>query len=315
MGTMLAGLPARAQGALAFQEVWGYLMKGEERFLRGTEPITDIGYFSAQVNDTGRLDGTVPRPALPGRSGQSCRVHLVVSAPANKALMYFCLAKDLDTRGALIRDIVQAARGYDGVQIDFEALRAEERSAYLSFLGQLKRSLPASMRLSVALPARTGRQDDAFSYAAIAALVDRVLVMAYDEHWRTGPSGPIASKAWCRQVCAFAQRHVPAEKLVMGLPLYGRLWQEDDVATALKYPETLALWEQRGRPLVKRPQDNTPCFSFQQTITAMVYFEDTKSLAEKLTLYQGAGVRSVGFWRIGQGPSALWDLLTVSPGR
>jgi spore germination protein len=294
----------------AFQEIWGYLMKGEERFLNGSEPLTDIAYFSARVNDIGRLDGPILPPTLPSRARKKPRIHLVISAPASKTLMYLCLHKDVHTRANLITDIVRQAQPFDGVQIDFEAMREQERGDYISFLSAIKRKVGSGKILSVALPARTALKQDAFSYAGIAAVVDRVLIMAYDEHWRTGAPGPIASTKWSGNVCRFAQQQIPASKLVMGLPLYGRLWQKEKVARALKYSETLKLWEQ-GKPPVKRMSDDIPYFSFKQSVTGEVYFEDVKSLSHKLSLYQRKGVKSVGFWRIGQGPNGLWKTLAV----
>ncbi len=298
------------QERYAFREIWGYLMKGEEGFLNGAEPLTDIAYFSARVNDIGRLDGPILPPVLPGRVRRKPRVHLVISAPASKTLMYLCLHKDVRTRSNLITDITRQAQPFDGVQIDFEAMRDQERGDYISFLSAIRRKLGPGKILSVALPARTAIKQDAFSYAGIAAVVDRVLIMAYDEHWRTGSPGPIASTRWCGNVCRFAQQQIPAAKLVMGLPLYGRLWQKEKVARALKYAETLKLWEQ-GKPQVKRMPDEIPYFEFKQSVTGAVYFEDVKSLSNKLSMYQRRGIKSVGFWRIGQGPQGLWKKLEV----
>ena len=291
-----------------FQEVWGYLMQGEERFLTGQEPLTDLCLFSARVNDIGRLDNPVPIPRLARRPN---RIHLVISAPASKTLMYFCLRQDAATRDGLIEDIVRSSQGFDGVQIDFETIRPEEGGAYLAFLGLLRRQLPASIRLSVAVPARTQKTEDAYNYAAISALVDRVLVMAYDEHWRTGQPGPIASAGWCKEVVDYAQQTIAPDKLVMGLPLYGRVWQDETVARALKYPQTLDLWQQVSKPMVKRGPDKTPYFNYQTTVKASVYFEDVQSLTEKLALYQSKGVQGIGFWRIGQGPAAIWESVKI----
>ncbi len=299
-----------AQAQYRFNQIWGYLMKGEETRLTRAAPITDIGYFSAQVNTIGRIDGSIARPKLAAKPGIRQRVHLVISAPASPTLIYFCLSKSPRTRAGLISDIIRVSQPFDGVQIDFESMRAQEKAAYISFLAELKRMLPAGKMLSVAVPARTELKQDAFSYAGIATVVDKVLVMAYDEHWRTGAPGPIASAQWCRQVCSFARRNIPAHKLIMGLPLYGRIWQKDKVARALKYPETLALWEKQ-KPLVKRLPGDTPYFEYATRVTAAVYFEDVRSLTNKLSLYQRAGIQQVGFWRIGQGPAKLWNELAV----
>jgi len=299
-----------ASGGLAFREVWGYVYKGEERVLTGSEPITDVGYFSTTVNDVGRLDQTPPRPQFPNVTGHQRRIHLVVNAPSNRSLMYWCLAKDLQAREALIRDVVAAAHDFDGVQVDFETIRPQDGLAYQSFLSRLKADLPPGKVVSVTVPARARRQDDAFDYAALAATVDKVLVMAYDEHWRTGLPGPIASLDWCRRVCRFARLSIPPEKLVMGLPLYGRAWQVETLAQSL----TLAQTEQVLKSMAKVPsraEDGTPFFEYQQPATLKVFYEDMQSLSAKLALYRDEGVEAAGFWRIGQGPPDLWKKVGV----
>ncbi len=294
---------------IAFTETWGYLMKGEERYITGEEPLTDIGYFSARVNDIGRLDASLPRPSLPGRL-KHARMHLVISAPANKALMYFCLNRDKLARAELITDILRISSRFDGVQIDFEVMRAEEGSAYLAFLSEIKRKLPKNKILSVALPARTAVMKDAFPYTSMAAIADRVIIMAYDEHYRTGPPGPVASIQWCKRVSQFSKSNIPSRKLIMGIPLYGRLWQKEVVAKTLKYPDTLILWKEH-KPPVRRELGEIPYFEITRTVNGIAYFEDKRSLTEKLALYKKQGITGVGFWRIGQGPSALWTVLAT----
>jgi len=288
--------------------------KGEEKALTGSEPITDIAYFSVAVNDIGRLDrpgsGGVQRPILSGRPGLDRRVHLVVSAPANRSLMYWCLSKDLATRAGLIQDIAAVCVNFDGVQIDFEAIRPQEGQAYVSFLKDVKTALAPGQVLSVAVPARTRVQEDAYDYAAIASIADAVLVMAYDEHWRTGSPGPIASVDWCRRVCAFATQKIPSDKLVMGLPLYGRAWQEEDPARALTWDQTQKLLRSLSKS-PSREQDGTPFFEYWHPSKMRVFFEDVESLSAKLALYRGEGVQAVGFWRIGQGPADLWRGLSL----
>jgi spore germination protein len=291
---------------LGFNEVWGYVYKGAEKALTGPEPITDVGYFSAAVNDVGRLDPAPLRPVLAGSPGRIRRVHLVISAPANKSLMYWCLGRDIATRDGLIGDIVAACAGFDGVQIDFEGIRAEDRGVYLSFLSKLKTSLARGKILSVAVLARTRNQEDAFDYPAISAIADRVIVMAYDEHWRTGAPGPIASTAWCRRVSTYARQTIPGEKLVMGLPLYGRAWQVESLAQALTWDQTQRVLKQLGR-IPSRAEDGTPFFEYEQPATLKVYYEDVQSLSEKLNLYHDLGVQAVAFWRVGQGPQTLWQ--------
>ncbi len=291
--------------AYPFQEVWVYFLKGEEKFLKGGEPITDLVYFSAAVNEVGRID------KVPERIIRTPRVHLSISAPYNRSLMHWVLARDLETRNELIQDIVRATEQYDGVNIDFEGILPQDRNAYLSFLQEIKGKLPKGKIFSVALPARTTERDDAFPYRKISEIADKVFVMAYDQHGRTEKPGEIASLEWSARVGSFAQKTVPSEKLVMGMPLYGRVWQEQAVAQALKYPQTLELLKKFSSAVVKRKNDGTGYFSFQQTVDATVYFEDMQSLGKKLEYYFKDGFKAVGFWRLGQEPAILWKKLHI----
>ncbi len=59
--------------------------------------------------------------------------------------------------------------------------------------------------------------------------------MAYDEHWSGSTPGPVASLAWCAKVADYATSAIDSDKIVMGLPLYGRAWQDKKLARALRY--------------------------------------------------------------------------------
>lgn len=296
----------------SFNEVWAYVMKGEEKWIQPDKAITDIAYFSLVVNETGRISSTLSKEVILKQAPPKARIHCVISAPYNRSLMYWCLSKDKETREGLIDDIVKVTSSFDGVQIDFESIRSKERDAYCAFLKDLKAKLPKNKVLSVALPARVREMNDGYAYQKIGGIVDHVLIMAYDEHWRSGAPGEIASVAWCKRVASFAKKEIPPHKLTMLIPLYGRVWQKEPVARALKYFQTLELWN-KVKTLVKKKPDGIPFFEFEQKVNAVVFYEDVQSLKNKLSCYSDLSVRSVGFWRLSQEPAALWNHVKISP--
>ncbi len=295
----------------AFKEVWGYLMEGEERFFKADFPVTDIGYFCARLDDEGKIHKIPNYSFLQQKTGKKPKIHCVITADYNRSLMHWCLKKDLETRDALIAQIVEIGKTFDGVQIDFESIRSQEREAFVLFLQQIRKILPKEKSLSIALPARTKLIQDGYDYKAIAEVADKVLIMGYDEHYSGGPPGTIASLDWHKKVYSFAKSQIPKEKLVMLFPFYGRVWQKQKIGRALKYFQMLDLWKEKSSPTVQREEDNTPYFTYKEQIDAVVYFEDLKSLKTKLSWYEKEGLSSVGFWRISQEPSSLWEHLSV----
>ncbi|HOR94411.1 MAG TPA: hypothetical protein PLZ38_10600, partial [Spirochaetota bacterium] len=102
--------------SLSFNEVWAYLMKGEEDKLTGEEKITDLCYFSATVNGKGQITGDYAPPAI--KAENRIRHHIVIAILDNYALTHFILHPDFQVRKNFIRDICRISQNFDGVQID-----------------------------------------------------------------------------------------------------------------------------------------------------------------------------------------------------
>lgn len=289
-----------------FGEVWGYVIAGQEAALRRGLPITDVGYFGAEVNMYGTLTRVPNRQNLSSFNG---RVHLVVTC-FNYALTYFALMPGSPQRDALITDLITATRNFDGLNLDFENIPPRAGEAFLSFLRELRERMPDKM-LSVALYARTRAiPNDVYDYARIAPYVDRIFVMAYDLHWGGGPAGPVASLEWGQRVAQHSLRVIGPEKLVMGIPLYGRAWASQNHHRALIYSSTQRLIQTHNVSEVRR-ENGIPTFNYNANISVTVYFEDVYSLSARMELYKSMNVRAIGFWRVGQETPRLWNILRV----
>jgi len=277
-------------------------MKGEESFLADPSPISDLCYFSAEINAYGELIGV---PDARNISSFKGRRHLVIAEIGSYSLTHFCLDPTYPVRAALVLAIIRVADPFDGVHIDFEAIPVRDRDNFLEFLKLLKKGLGAKM-LSVAVPARLSESGDALGYSRIAAAVDRVIVMAYDEHWSTSEPGPVASMEWSERVAAFAISKIESGKLVMGLPFYGRAWADKKQSRAYKYSGIESLIEEKNVGVFFR-ENEVPRFRYEETVVVDVYYDDADSLEYRLKLYRDAGVAAVAFWRIGQEDRTVWE--------
>ncbi len=301
----------------SFNEIWGYLIAGEERFYSPDLPVTDIGYFGAGLSTFGKL---VDAPARSKAPATNARVHMVV-IDNGRALTHFCLDPEFKIRNTLIDSLIKASANYDGLQIDFELVSADDKEHYWSFLRELKAKLKPNQMLSVAIPARTKKlSHDAYDYEKIASIVDRIVVMAYDEHWSTSAPGPIASVAWCSNVMNYALKTIPKEKFIMGQSFYGRAWSNDDTAGAYKFSSIDRLF--RGENAKGKLSDDTeitrvyidegiPTFTLSKEVTYTFYFDNAWSLSKRLKTYEEADVKAVSFWRLGQEDKDIWKLLKI----
>lgn len=296
-----------ASSPVEFTEVWAYLLAGEERFLDDLLPITDIGYFGAGLDNFGRLTGVPDRSKISSWQG---RVHLVIAEVSNPALSHFCLNPDYGLRMALIQSIADASKDFDGVQIDFEMVADSDREHFISFLKTIKEAI-GSKTLSIAIPARTRkRKDDVYDYKTLSRIADRVIVMAYDEHWSGSTAGPIASLDWCARVASWARSQIGKDTLVMGLPFYGRAWGDVNPSKAYRFSTLENLMTDKSITDINRAGD-IPWFEYQETVQVKVYYEDSRSIYARTRLYHDESVQNIAFWRLGQEDRDVWDGLRL----
>ncbi|GHU01262.1 hypothetical protein FACS1894147_00770 [Spirochaetia bacterium] len=291
----------------SFGEIWGYLVGGQERALIPGIPLTDVVYHSADVSPYGKLRG-VPNPKNITRF--TGRIHMDVMCNGT-TLSHFVLRPGSAERKELIADLLAAARNFDGLQIDFENVPERDGDNFLSFLAELRAGLGDKM-FTIALPARAKTtSSNWYHYAAIKPLVDRILLMAYDEHWSGSAPGPIASMAWCKSVANYALQVIGPEKLIMGLPFYGRAWGNKTTSQAYIYPTIERIQKENGVTEIRRV-NGIPTFDYEVPVSVKVYYEDEYSLGARLDMYRSLGVDSVGFWRLGQETRAVWGLLKIN---
>jgi len=298
--------PGKPLPISSFGEIWGYVVAGREAGLANNLPVSDIGYFSAEVDSYGKLVD-IPKRANIKFSG---RVHLVVVCNS-RSLTHFVLLPGSVHRRELIADLLAAAKDYNGLQIDFENIPARDSEAFFSFLKELRQGLPSDKMFTIALPARNKKvNDDQYDYEKIKPYVDRIFVMAYDEHWSGSKPGSVASMKWCKQVAEYSLKVIGKEKLIMGLPFYGRAWGDYTPSRALIYSTTEKIIDEHSVKEIRR-ENGIPVFEYSRNVKIVVYFEDSYSLCTRMEMYKTMGIASIGFWRLGQETTEVWGYLKL----
>jgi spore germination protein YaaH len=145
-----------------------------------------------------------------------------------------------------IVDMVEAD-DFDGVNIDYEGKKKETKNDFSAFLKEINKKLKTKS-LTCALEARTpadslyttvpAKIEYSNDYKVINKECDWVEIMAYDQqradlklnNERKGvPYMPVADKDWVEKVIKMAVTDIDKNKILLGVPTYGRAW---DVAVA-----------------------------------------------------------------------------------
>ena len=125
---------------------------------------------------------------------------------------------------------------YDGIDLDFETFYTQDgRSSWaalkpnwIAFIKELSTALHDQGKLlSVTTPPdfapETKRAGNwIYSWAEIGPLIDRLRIMAYD--FSTTSPGPIGPLPWTEDGVKYAITQMPASKVFLGIPGYGRDW-------------------------------------------------------------------------------------------
>jgi len=142
------------------------------------------------------------------------------------------------TRTTIVNSIVNLVNvnGFDGIDLDYEGFAFVDgnttwtRTAplWVAFIKELSVAMRANKKiLSVTTPYLydpSERQKGYFVYAwaDIASSIDRLRIMTYD--FNVAKPGPNAPISWVDKTIRYAISIMPASKVYVGLPGYGRDW-------------------------------------------------------------------------------------------
>ena len=151
---------------------------------------------------------------------------------------------DRTDRRKQVSDIVKMVEDgdFDGINIDYEGKKKETKDDFSSFLKDLNKKLK-NKSLTCALEARTPpdslfkvvpeKMEYSNDYEVINKECDWVEIMAYDQQRadiklndeRKGvPYMPVADKDWVEKVIQMAVKDIDNDKILLGVPTYGRAW-------------------------------------------------------------------------------------------
>ena len=236
---------------------------------------------------------------------------------------------------ALVRECKR--NGYEGFQFDFEDIMWTDRDA-LSALVRHTADLLHKEHLLVQIavvpngpgyPGHTAfgkwifeEWRGAFDLQALAASVDLLCLMTYDQHTRWTVPGPVGGWNWTTMNLDYALKYVPREKLSLGIALYGYHWYTGDpgLKNAEKKPNPTAAYISYATAMTLRdsyngkqqwdPVDHTAWFYFyRDDMREWIFLTDKQGFADRYQLAAQNHLQGICAWVLGEEDPAIWTVL------
>ena len=341
---------ASRQPTIPGHELYGYLPywemdDGIEAHLRDL-PLTTLALFSVTHTSRGGLSTTQPgyraiksdlgRQLIEDAHERGTRVELVYTSFGSRRNTR--LFEDLQRQDAVIESLVKLMdeTGADGIDVDVEVLDPTLVPAYGGFVERLRTAaLRQDDDATVSVATGAGPTGAAMAKLAADAGADRIFLMGYD--YRVASSSPGASAPLDRSdgglrslrwsLDLYETLGVPADRLLLGLPLYGLTWpvagpvigapetgrgdhwipsqhrdmlRDEDIQPTRDETEQVEVYlhASDGSWGAPSPGASLTPDDLDRSWTA-IYVDSPGTLAAKLALANDRGLAGAGFWAIG----------------
>ncbi len=285
--------------------------------------IREINFMWYTLQADGTIVGVASQQALQAARAAQVRIVPAIQNGGFDRERVARLIADPARRAAHVADIVKLVQdnGYDGIDIDYESLYAEDREPFSLFIEALGAALHEQDRLlSVTVHAKTNDRGEwggteAQDWARLGKAADEFKIMTYDFHSGGSEAGSIAPLDWVSDVLRYAQMIVPPEKTYMGVPFYGYDWagsagQPLDWRKATK---TAGLYSSVE---IQRDASNEAWFTYSEG-RRTVYFNDALTVKTRLEriLADYPGLAGIAIWSLGGEDPENWPAIRAGFGK
>ena len=245
-------------------------------------------------------------------------IHNDFDIPGTSAFMH-----DSKMQKKLISRIDAISEVYDlgGYNIDFENMKQEDKYLYTDFIKKLSGAMHEQGKMVTVDVTVYNEWSPTWSLCYdrenLAKAADYLVIMGYDETpGNSTVPGSVASYSWLDDSIKVLKKSVPGEKMILGLPLYTRVWVNESGrwksrVLTLKYTDQF-ISRHKLRP-VWNDEEKQYTSSWKEKGTAYkTWLEDAKSLEDKMSLVGKYGLGGTAFWRYGfEAENTFSELLNV----
>lgn len=295
--------------------------------------LSDFCYFSYVVDPaTGNATTTnnwENSAAVTTALSQGVRVSLCVTLFSDHSTFF----GNTTAQQTLITNLISLiqSRGAHGVNVDFEGVAVANKTAFMNFLINLSIQMHnANPNYILSVCTYAVDWNNLFDENLIDQYIDYYTIMGYDYYWSgssiAGPVAPLYTlNAFdynlSKTICYYIAQGASREKIVLGVPYYGREWNTD-VATIPA--NTISEEATRTYSTVKNNNSGNystrlydsvsvcPYYTYFSSNWRQCFIDDEVSLGVKYDIVNIYDIAGIGIWALGydDGYSQLWDLIS-----
>lgn len=211
----------------------------------------------------------------------------------------------------------------DGINIDFENVYLSDKELLVQFVRELTPLLhekDQTISIDVTFKSLSENWSLFLDREKLSEIVDYIVVMGYDEHWASSPvSGSVSSLPWVESEIQEILQEVPSDKVILGVPLYTRLWIEEtdsegniEVSSKALSMDTVNQWivdhnaridydDNSGQNYVEVESGN---------ITYKIWLEDSTSMEKRVEIMDKYNLAGIATWRRGFESKDFWQVIS-----
>lgn len=223
------------------------------------------------------------------------------------------------TRKKIINKTLELCKKYGmkGINIDFEHTKIDDRDYITDFVREFRQAAGEDFIITVDVTPQISVDvtKEPYDRKALAEIADYMVVMAYDQHWGSSDkAGSVAQYKWVEGSINVLFRNIPNKKMILGVPLYTRIWKEDGgkvTSKTISMDEVARIIASKGLKPVWDKESQQNYIEYQENgADYKIWIEDANSLEKKVSLVNKYNLAGVGSWRLGFETSNIWDVIS-----
>ena len=221
-----------------------------------------------------------------------------------------------EKREKTIKNILKIVEKYDldGVNLDFEMMKAEDKHLFTQFVRELAPLLrEKGKKLSVDI-----YFVNYIERSKVGKAADYVVLMAYDQHWNGSKvAGSVAELSWVENnvKSLLNDSKIEPSKIILGVPFYSKLWKEVNGGNPTASNLSLGnaqdfINTNRIKTVVDKKSGQNYGEMSYGNITYKIWIEDSYSMAKRAKLVEEYKLGGISAWQKFFDTPEIWKSIT-----